>query len=86
MKLHIEPKDDMSVYDIHNLFSLNYDNIETTFSKLEIDYDGDEVDEKVAVLTVEPKFNDDDGKYDIQRKIEKICDTIKLAYKLGVIK
>ena len=87
MKIHIEPKDDMTVYDLSNIFRLNYDSIETTYSTINVDYGEDEPKgEKVSVLTVEPKFDEDDGKYDIQRKVEKIMDTIKLAFKLGVIK
>ena len=87
MKIHIEPKDDMTVYDLNNLFSLNYDAIETTFTTLNIDYGEDEpLNEKVSTLTVEPKFNEDDGKYDVVRKVGKIVETIKLAHKLGVIK
>jgi hypothetical protein len=90
MKIHIEPKDDMTVFDLSNIFRLNYDAIDTSFCHIDIKH-GDEDDnnletEKISVLTVEPKFNEDDGKYDIQRKVEKIMDTIKLAYKLGVIK
>ncbi len=90
MKIHIEPKDDMTVFDLSNIFRLNYDTIETSYTTINVDY-GEEVDnnfttEKVSVLTVEPKFDEDDGKYDIQRKVEKIMDTIKLAFKLGVIK
>ncbi len=90
MKIHIEPKDDMTVFDLSNIFRLNYDAIDTTFSRINIEH-GDADDNnleknKISVLTVEPKFNEDDGKYDVQRKVEKIMDTIKLAYKLGVIK
>ena len=90
MKIHIEPKDDMTVFDLSNIFRLNYDAIDTSFCHIDIKH-SDEDDnnletEKISVLTVEPKFNEDDGKYDIQRKVEKIMDTIKLAYKLGVIK
>lgn len=90
MKIHIEPKDDMTVFDLSNIFRLNYDAIDTSFCRINIE-NGDADDnnletEKISVLTVEPKFNEDDGKYDIQRKVEKIMDTIKLAYKLGVIK
>ena len=87
MKIHIEPKDDMTVYDLNNIFSLNYDAIETTFTTLSINYGEDEpLNEKVSTLTVEPKFNEDDGKYDVGRKVSKIVETIKLAHKLGVIK
>ena len=88
MKIHIEPKDDMTVYDLSNIFRLNYDSIETTYSTINVNYYDDEIEksDKVSVLTVEPKFDEDDGKYDIQRKVEKIMDTIKLAFKLGVIK
>jgi len=90
MKIHIEPKDDMTVFDLSNIFRLNYDAIDTSFGRINIEHgDADDdnlVTEKISVLTVEPKFNEDDGKYDIQRKVEKIMDTIKLAYKLGVIK
>jgi hypothetical protein len=88
MKIHIEPKDDMTVYDLSNIFRLNYDSIETTYSTINVDYDDDKIEngKKVSVLTVEPKFDEDDGKYDIRRKVEKIMDTIKLAFKLGVIK
>jgi len=88
MKIHIEPKDDMTVYDLSNIFRLNYDSIETTYSTINVKYYDDEIEksDKVSVLTVEPKFDEDDGKYDIQRKVEKIMDTIKLAFKLGVIK
>jgi len=90
MKIHIEPKDDMTVFDLSNIFRLNYDAIDTSFGRINIEH-GDADDdnlkaEKISVLTVEPKFNEDDGKYDVQRKVEKIMDTIKLAYKLGVIK
>ncbi len=90
MKIHIEPKDDMTVFDLSNIFRLNYDAIDTTFSRINIEH-GDADDNnleknKISVLTVEPKFDEDDGKYDVQRKVEKIMDTIKLAYKLGVIK
>ena len=88
MKIHIEPKDDMTVYDLSNIFRLNYDSIETTYSTINVKYYDDEIEksDKVSVLTVEPKFDEDDGKYDIRRKVEKIMDTIKLAFKLGVIK
>ena len=88
MKIHIEPKDDMTVYELSNIFRLNYDSIETTYSTINVDYDDDEIENsnKVSVLTVEPKFDENDGKYDIRRKVEKIMDTIKLAFKLGVIK
>ena len=90
MKIHIEPKEDMTVFDLSNIFRLNYDTIDTSFCRINIEH-GDEDDdnlktEKISVLTVEPKFDEDDGKYDVQRKVEKIMDTIKLAYKLGVIK
>ena len=90
MKIHIEPKDDMTVFDLSNIFRLNYDAIDTSFKRINIEHgdanDGNLKTEKISVLTVEPKFNEDDGKYDVQRKVEKIMDTIKLAYKLGVIK
>ena len=90
MKIHIEPKDDMTVFDLSNIFRLNYDAIDTSFCSIKIEHgdadDGNLETEKISVLTVEPKFNEDDGKYDVQRKVEKIMDTIKLAYKLGVIK
>ena len=87
MKIHVEPKDDMTVYDLNNIYHLNYDNVDTTFTTMTVDYGDDEPKgEKVSVLTIEPKFNEDDGKYDVIRKVEKILETIKLAYKLGVIK
>lgn len=81
MKIHIEPKDEMTTYELTNIFRLNYENIECTHQTLKSKDDKD-----VTVLTVEPRFHDDDGKYDIQRKVEKIVDTIQLAHKLGVIK
>jgi len=86
MKIHIEPRDDnySDVFELANMFRLNYDCIEATINDASIE--NLDTEEKKTVLTVEPKFDEDDGKYDVRRKVEKIADTIKLAFKLGVIK
>jgi len=81
MKIHIEPKDEMATYELSNVFRLNYENIECTHQTLKTQDDAD-----ITVLTVEPRFHSDDGKYDVQRKVEKLLDTIQLAHKLEVIK
>ncbi len=36
MKIHIEPKDDMTVFDLSNIFRLNYDTIDTSFCRIKI--------------------------------------------------
>ncbi len=86
MKIHIEARDDKhsDVFELANIFRLNYDCIETTINNADIE--NLDTEEKTTVLTVEPRFDEDDGRYDVQRKVEKIADTIKLAFKLGVIK
>ena len=86
MKIHIEARDDnhSDVFELANIFRLNYDCIEATINNANIE--NLDTEEKTTVLTVEPRFDEDDGRYDVQRKVEKIADTIKLAFKLGVIK
>jgi flagellar assembly factor FliW len=81
MKIHIEPKDEMTTFELTNIFRLNYENIECSHQTLKSDDD-----KEMTVLTVEPRYLEDDEKYDVQRKVEKLLDTIQLAHKLGVIK
>ena len=71
MKIHIEPKDDMTVYDLNNIFSLNYDAIETTFTTLSINYGEDEPsNEPPEPLKPSGALRADDGELDFSSSDE----------------
>ena len=66
---------------LNNIYHLNYDNVDTTFTTMAVDYGDDEPKgEKVSVLTIEPKFNEDDGLFSFpinDTKTKKVTDFYK---------
>ncbi len=84
MKIFIESEGDK--FTLHNILHLNWDDIESHFTDISYVKDGEEFNKDAVLCEIKLEDGIDYSKYDRLHKLEKILDTIKLAFKLGVIK
>ena len=84
MKIFIESEGDK--FTMHNILHLNWDDIESHFTDVSYVKDGQEFTQDVVMCEIKLDDGVDYSKYDKIHKLTKLLDTIKIAYKLGVIK
>ena len=84
MKIFIESDGDR--FTLHSVLHLNWDDIESHFTDISYVKDGEELNNDAVMCEIKLEDDKDYSKYDRLHKLEKILDSIKLAYKLGVIK
>ena len=84
MKIFVESEGDK--FEFHNILHLNWDDIESHFTDIKYEKDGEEFEKDVVMCEIRLDADKEYHKYDKINKLEKLLNTIKLAYKLGVIK
>ena len=84
MKIIIESEGDK--FEFHNILHLNWDDIETHFTDIKYEKDGEDINKDAVICEIRLDDDKDYTKYDKIHKLTKLLDTIKIAYKLGVIK
>jgi len=84
MKIFIESDGDR--FEFHNILHLNWDDIEAHFTEIEYLKGAEEFKHDAVMCEIKLDADKEYSRYDRLHKLDKILDSIKLAYKLGVIK
>ena len=84
MKIFIESDGDR--FEFHNILHLNWDDIESHFTDIEYLKSAEQFQKEAVMCEIKLDPEKEYHKFDRLRKLEKILDSIKIAYKLGVIK